>query len=264
MSRVVVVGSGQCGLICSALLSKASVDVTLVERLPDLGGQEPEADIGRVVTPVRKEGVRCEPGCVAVSWCDGELQTLGVDGAARRPFDALVVATGTRPATRGELGIGGARCAGVIPATVAVHLIASGVLPGYSPVVIGGGQMAAEMTDLLQRAGARRVTVVAPEGVLTEFPDGAEIHEGWMVKSIDGSLGRVSGVTLDAPGETLTCDAVILAHQRRPARNIEGAVFDGVGVVFCHSAVDPRRESDARQAAELAVAQVSELLREAR
>ena len=190
---------------------------------------------------------------------EGNLQTLGVDGAATRRVDALVVATGTRPATRGELGIVGDRCAGVVPGSVALHLIEAGVLPGRYPVILGGGQLASECADLLLRAGAARVTVVAPDGLHTSFPDGVETHPGWTITSIHGSA-RVSSVTLDSPGETLSCDAVILASERRPMRNIEGAVFDGPGVVFCHSTADPKQESDARQTAETAVAQVDELL----
>jgi pyruvate/2-oxoglutarate dehydrogenase complex dihydrolipoamide dehydrogenase (E3) component len=260
MSSAAVIGSGQCGLISAERLAREGVEVTLIERLPALGGQEPEADIGRLVNAVRDAGVRCEMGCVAVRFEDGDLQTLGVNGAARRHVDVLVTATGTRPATRGELGIAGARCAGVVAGSVAVHLTASGVLLGYDPVVLGGGQLASECADILLRAGARRVTVVAPNGLLTEFPKGVETHEGWMITHITGSLGRVSSVTLDSPGETLSCDAVILAHQRRPTRNIEGAAFDGEGIVFCYSSADPKREQDARQAAEAAVTQVSAIL----
>lgn len=264
MSSVVVVGSGQCGLICSRMLAEEGLRVTLIERLPDLGGQEPEADIGRLASALRKTGVACKPGYAAVRFAEGELHTLGVDGAVRFPVEALVVATGTRPATRGELGIAGSRCAGVVPGPVALHLTTSGVLLGYRPVILGGGQLAASCAELLLRGGARRVTVVAPSGLLTEFPDGVETHEGWMIRHVNGSLGRVSSVTLDAPGETLTCDAVVLAHQRHPARNIEGAAFGGKGVVFCHSTADPKEEADARRAAEGAVAEVAAIVTPAR
>jgi Pyridine nucleotide-disulphide oxidoreductase len=260
MSSVAVVGSGQSGLICAERLARQGVDVTLVERLPQLGGQEPEANIGRLVSAVHNARVRCDLGTMAVSFQDGKLQTLGIDGAATRRFDALVVATGTRPATRGELGIAGARCAGVVPGPVTLHLVESGVLLGRYPVILGGGQLASECAGLLLRAGALRVTVVAPDGLHTPFPDGVVAHQGWMITSIDGSLGRVASVTLDSPGETLSCDAVVLAFQRRATRNIEGAVFAGAGVVFCHSMADPRLESEARQNAEAAVVQVSELI----
>jgi thioredoxin reductase len=260
MSSVAVVGSGQTGLICAAELARQGIEVTLVERLPQLGGQEPEPDIARLVGAVHDAGVHCELGTMAVSFAEGQLQTLGVDGAAALRADVLLVATGTRPATRGELRIAGARCAGVVSGPVALHLTETGVLLGRSPVVLGGGQLASECVELLLRAGAQRVTVVAPDGLQTQFPNGAEIHEGWMVTSISGCLGRVTSVTVDSPGETISCDAVILAHQRRPTRNIEGAVFEGASVVFCHSIVDPKDEADARHAAEAAVAEVFEAL----
>jgi D-hydroxyproline dehydrogenase subunit alpha len=260
MSRVAVVGSGQTGLNCAERLARQGTAVTLFERLPALGGQEPESDIDRLVASAHAARVNCVLGTMAVSLADGKLQTLGVEGAAVHDIDALLVATGARPATRGELGIAGARCAGVVSGPVALHLIKAGVLIGRSPVVLGGGQLACECATLLIRAGSTRVTVVAPGGLLTEFPSGAEIHEGWMIKTISGSLGRVAGITVDSPGETLTCDAVILAHQRRPIRNIEGAVFEGEHVVFCHSTADPKSEADAREAAEIAVDEVREAL----
>jgi pyruvate/2-oxoglutarate dehydrogenase complex dihydrolipoamide dehydrogenase (E3) component len=259
VSRVAVVGSGQSGLICAERLARRGIDVLLVERLPALGGQEPEADIDRLVTAVRTAGVRCALATLAVQFQGGSLQTLGVDGAAKHPIDVLVVATGTRPASRAELGISGDRCAGVTPGPVALHLIAGGVLLGRRPVVLGGGQLASECAAFALRAGASRVTVVAPHGLHAEFPDGVETHPHWAIASIHGSP-RVSSVTLDSPGETLACDAVILASERRPVRNIEGAVFDGSGVVFCHSTADPKRESNARETAETAVARVGELL----
>jgi pyruvate/2-oxoglutarate dehydrogenase complex dihydrolipoamide dehydrogenase (E3) component len=259
MSSVAVVGSGQSGLICAERLAQRGIDVLLVERLPILGGQEPEADIDRLVGAAHASGVRCELGTMAVRFLEGDLQTLGIDGAATHHVDALVVATGTRPATRGELGIAGDRCAGVIPGPVALHLVEAGVLCGRYPVILGGGQLASECADLLLRAGATRVTVVAPDGLHTAFPAGVETHPHWAIASIHGSR-RVSSVTLDSPGETLACDAVILASERRPLRNIEGAVFDGPGVVFCHSTADPKQESNARQTAETAIAQVEELL----
>lgn len=259
MFSVAVVGSGQSGLICAERLAHRGIDVTLVERLPQLGGLQPEADIDHLVGAVRAAGIRCELGTMAVRFQDGNLQTLGIDGAATRRVDALVVTTGTRPATRAELGVAGDRCAGVLPGPVALHLIESGVLPGRYPIIVGGGQLAAECAVLLIRAGAVRVTVVAPDGLHARFPDGVETHAHWTITSIHGSR-RVSSVTLDSPGETLACDAVILASGRRPLRNIEGAVFEGPSVVFCHSTADPKREENALQTAQTAVAQVDEVL----
>ncbi len=259
--RVAVVGSGQCGLICATMLALRGVDVALCERLPQLGGQEPEPDVGHLIAEVHAAGVCCRPGTMAVSYLAGELATLGVDGADANAVDAIVVATGTRPATRAELGIAGDRCAGVLPAPVAFHLIRSGVLPGRSPVVLGGGEMAAESCDLLRRAGAQLVTVVAPNGLCCPFPAGVAVNEGWMITSINGGLGRVESVTVDVPGKTVISDAVILAHDPRPVRNIEGAVSEADGVVFCHSLAEPKRKSVARREAEEAAAEVMELLR---
>ena len=179
---------------------------------------------------------------MAVRYSDRQLQTLGVKGAATVRADALVVATGTRPATRGELRIAGARCAGVVSGPVALHLTVAGVLLGRSPVILGGGQLAAQCSGLMLHAGAQRVTVVAPEGLLTEFPSGVQIHEGWMITSISGSLGRVTSGCRRwiHPGETISCDAVILPFQRRPTRNIGGRRFRR-----CKRGVPSERRSEA-------------------
>lgn len=260
MSRVAVVGAGQSGLICAQRLASSGLQVSVIERLPALGGSEPEESTAGFARAARTAGARLEPGTTAVSFENGTLHTIGVGGAGTHVIDALVVATGTRPATRAELQIDGDRCAGVVPGSVAIHVTASGVLLGLNPVVVGGGQLASECAGRLMRAGARRVRVIAPDGLRTEFAAGAEVRCGCKVRTIRGRQ-RVCGVVLDCPGETLPCDAVILAHQRRPTRNIEGAIVDTPGVVFCHSSADPKLVADASHVAEAAANEVLKSLK---
>src|SRR5579864_9359188 len=139
VSRVVVVGGGQSGLHAAAMLG-AAAHVKLVERLPDAGGQEPERPhTDELAAGASRAGAVLKLATCAVSWSGAVLTTLGVEGASELEADALVIATGSRPATRGELGIGGDRCAGVLPVSAAVHLTRSGVLVGRRPAVLGGG-----------------------------------------------------------------------------------------------------------------------------
>jgi len=261
MSSVVVVGAGQCGLRVAARLVKIS-HVSVVERLPAPGGQEPERpQTDELSTAAGRAGASLLLGTCGVSW-DGEaLTTLGVDGAAKLAADALVVATGSRPATRGELGIGGDRCAGVLPVSAAVHLTESGVLLGRRPAVVGGGAEAAHCAQLLLAAGADSVTLVAPDGVTATMPVGVQVYTGWSVERVQGAA-RVDSVILSrgACRERFLADAVVLAVRRVPARNVEGAIFGGPRVVFCHGETDVKSAAGSEAAATAAAAAVHRLI----
>lgn len=263
MTAVAVVGAGRTGLLAAGALARAGAHVTVVERLPAPGGQEPERDTAtRLAEQARRAGARLVLGTLAVRWDPGRLHVLGVDGAARIDCAALAVTTGTRPATRGELGIAGDRCAGVVPGSAALHLTESGVLLGRRPIVIGGGSLAASCVHALTAAGADRVTVVAPDGVLDGGAAAAgSVFEGWSVESVLGSP-RVAAVTIarDGSRERLAGDALVLAHRRVPMRNVEGAVRPRAGVVFCHSSADPKSLEDAAVTADRGVGEVIEVL----
>ena len=68
---------------------------------------------------------------------------------------------------------------------------------------------------------------------------------------------RLDSLTLNGDGTTIRiqADALILAAERRPMRNIEGAIFDTPNVIYCQSRADPKTEADAR---DTAIAAVSE------
>ena len=194
-------------------------------------------------------------GTLAVQWAFGAVHTLGVGGAGMRPADVLVVATGTRPATRGELGIAGDRFAGILPGSAALHLTESGVLLGRRPVVLGGGSLAASCVHALGHAGADQITVVAPDGIVHPgIREADQVLSGWNVAAALGDP-RLDAVTLVAGTSRLqiTADALILAHRRVAMRNIEQATDPTPGVVFCHSRADPKSLDDARTMASRAV-----------
>lgn len=262
MPDVAVVGSGQSGLIVSRLLGDQSIRVALIERLPALGGQEPERPLtDQLAAEAAASGVVFQQGTVAVRWDGKTLVTLGVEGAACLRCDALVVATGTRPATRGELGIAGDRCAGIVPGSAAVHLTESGVLLGYRPAVVGGGQLAVRCVTLLRRAGAKDVTLIAPNGLNLEPVEATRVLRGWRVVSAHGS-SRLSMLIVERDGERdrISADALLLAAERVPMRNIEGAILEAPGVVFCHSRADPKDTDDSMAAAREAAATVAKIV----
>lgn len=252
-----VVGAGQSGLSAAAALAEAGVAVVLVERLPAPGGQEPDgAATDALIRRAAHAGVEMLLGTLAVEW-DGEaLSTLGVSGARRLTPAALIVATGTRPATRAELRIDGDRFAGVVPGSAALHLTEAGVLLGHRPVVVGAGSLAASVLAALRHAGAHFITLVAPDGVLDPGAREADaVLEGWTVDSAHGNP-RVEAVVISRAEsrERLATDALVLAHRRVPMRNIEGAIGEGSGIFFCQPQSDPKTLQSATAEAERAVA----------
>jgi NADPH-dependent 2,4-dienoyl-CoA reductase/sulfur reductase-like enzyme len=258
MARAAVVGAGQSGLIAARLLAEGGVETTMLERLPAPGGQEPEGAIEKdLAARAAQSGVTFRLGTCALRWNGSALATLGIDGADTLAVDALVIATGTRPATRGELGIAGDRCAGILPATAAVHLIEAGVLPGHRPVIYGGGAFAARSAVLLLEGGSRQVTIVTADPPVAALPVDVRLVTGWRIASANGRP-RLSTLTLErgAAREVIAADALVLAVGRIPMRNIEGAVSPQPAagpVVDCHSAADPKRVDDAERVAAAAV-----------
>lgn len=260
MNRIAVVGSGQTGLSAAIQLARRGVTTSLTERLPCAGGQEPEHPLtDRLTEEAEGLGVELRLATLAVSWNGRELTELGTDGWSRRPADGIVVATGSRPATRAELGIEGDRCAGVLPGSAAVHLSESGVLLGHRPVIVGSGQLARHLAPLLFAGGAASVLVVTEKSSVTGFAEGVSVVPRSTVIAANG-MPRINSVLLRGPGGTtrLAADALLLAGGRVPMRNIEGAVYVGPtteapGVAEAFSAADPKTWEDAKQTATRAV-----------
>jgi pyruvate/2-oxoglutarate dehydrogenase complex dihydrolipoamide dehydrogenase (E3) component len=274
MSSVVIAGSGQRGLACAAELAAAGLDVTVVERLPHPGGQEPERTAGRLARDARRAGARCVLGTLAVQYDGAAVDVLGVDGAGILPCDALIVATGSRPATRAELGITGDRCAGVVPGSAALHLTQAGVLLGHRPLIAGSGAFAIHCAQVQLAAGAAEVTMTLPVGTTVEgdVPAGVRLFAGYRVARVHGTA-RVEVAVLrrqveyshrDADGVLegagdhvrrgggafrIPVDALILAAEMRPMRNIEGAISERDGVFFCQPEGEDRSEQAALTAA---------------
>lgn len=261
MPEVVVVGAGITGLSCAADL-QGDADVTVVDRVPVAGGVHGwEAPETRELTAA--SGARMQLGATAVRWDGERLLVIDQDGAHLLHADALVIATGTRPLGRAELGIAGPRPAGIVAATVAVHLAENGLLVGRRPLVIGGGDWARRAAAGLLHAGASSVTVACPDGVLGGRPiGGGDIR----VRTLDGArpaavIGapRVAAVEL-ASGESVECDALVLAHGVVPLRNVDGTIWEGMRTVYAQPLADPATVAAARSAGSEAAHAVRSLL----
>jgi NADPH-dependent 2,4-dienoyl-CoA reductase/sulfur reductase-like enzyme len=210
---VAIVGAGVAGLAAAAALAPR-VRVTVFDRLPAVGGV-----LGYEHPLVERLSRECESAAVvfklattAVRWRDGALLAAGPEGIAWHPATRLVNAGGARPGTAAELRLAGSRLAGVLPATVALHLLEARVVLGRHVVVLGSGWWADIVARHLREQGASITSVVAP----------AE------ARSVDGS-GRVSSVTVTDGSltEQIACDAVVLAGDLKPLRNVDGAIFPG-------------------------------------
>jgi hypothetical protein len=201
-ARIAVAGAGEAGLACAlALASRASV--TVYER-----GDAPRT--------VADAGARIVNGTQAIRWLGDAVvacgRTTGTFAA-----DGLVVATGHRPLTRVECGIGGTRCGGVLAAPVARRLLADSVAIGREVVVLG--------REWWDDGDARTLAATGARSTLVD-----EVVE------IEG-MPRISAVTVRRDGrlDRVDCDALVLARGRVPHRTIDGAVPDAPGVVFAQA-----------------------------
>jgi hypothetical protein len=255
---VLVVGAGLTGLSCAADLA-ADTPVEVLDRIPVTGGVHGwrAAETVSVTRSARAAGAVLHLGVTAIRWEDGVLTGVGPEGVLRVAAEALVVAAGTRPLTRGELGLMGERPAGVVPAPAAYHLAENGLLVGRRPCVVGGGDWAARASHRLLDAGAREVTVVAPDGALRDLPAAVRLVEGVHPTGIEGGP-RVTA--LIAADDRIECDAVVLAHGVVPLRNVDGAVWDGRATVYAQPLADPASVASALEAGTRAAHEVRAVL----
>jgi D-hydroxyproline dehydrogenase subunit alpha len=263
MTDIAIAGSGLSGLACAATLA-GRTDCLVVERLPVVGGEEwANARIGELARRAMAGGARVVTGTQAIRW-DGERVTMVGQDSRVQTARVLVVATGHRPQTRGELSIGGDRCGGVLPGTVAMHLMDRGVTIGHRPLVVGEGSLALALArQLIQRGGEVHLALPSA-GVLSQrghdmFTDSVGVHRyiGAVPIWVSGE-NRVGSVRLrwgDGRVLDVVCDALILAHGRIPYRNVDGAIFDAPGVLFAQSGKEDLAMSErcGRDAAEAAL-----------
>ena len=252
--RIIVVGAGITGLAAAADLAERA-DVRVLERLPAPGGtwEFDHPGVRALIDQCRSRGVRVECGDTALRWVDRRLLVIGPGRREWLPADHLVFAGGVRPATPAELPLFGSRTAGVFAATVAHHLLQAHIPLGRRIALCGTGFWADITTAHLPRG--TEVTVVgdgpaptAPAGVSqTQWPD----HRAVEIIGDD----RVTGLVTEAGGHrrTLACEAVVLAGDLRPLRNVDGAIVDGPDVTYVQPTAPALTANDAVEYARKAV-----------
>ena len=134
--RIAVVGAGPSGLGCANELAR-NHDVILIDRLPVVGGESGwrETSVLQYASKAHELGILFELGSMAIRWDGVNLLIVGPLGTKEISADHLFFAGGVRPATSAEIGISGDRPAGVIPASVALHLLESEVLLWKNTIV---------------------------------------------------------------------------------------------------------------------------------
>lgn len=237
-ARFLVVGAGPTGLGCATALAEHA-PVTVVERIPVTGGTAgwDDPDIVTVTRAARQAEVRLLLGETALRWDGSHLLVAGPGTIRRLPGTHLFFAGGLRPATAANLAIDGDRPAGVVPATVAEHLLHAGVKLWSTAVVIGDGPWAHPVGLACRKLGTRVVAVA--ENDQAAPPIWADEHHPRPDTITVVGRDRVGAVRLRTPAGALdvACDAVILAAAPRPNRNVGGALLDGdAGVTFLQPA----------------------------
>lgn len=244
---VIVVGAGAAGLGAASALAERG-PVTVVDRIPVAGGTAhyERTDVRAWVATATRAGTRFLLGATAVRWQDRRLLICAPGDIRWRPASLLVYAGGLRPATPAELGLGGDRPAGVLPVSVAKHLLEASATLWRRVAILGEGPGAADAAALIVAGGG----AVLPVGHDPRRAADGEVP----VVSIVGRE-RVSGLRVERNGtsELIACDAVLLAADARPVRNVDGAIADDAeGVAYLQDLPGCTFEQTARRAQALA------------
>jgi flavin-dependent dehydrogenase len=220
---VAVVGAGPSGLGCAIELA-AQVPVILVDRIPVLGGTAgwDRSEVRSYGQRLAALGVETYLGHTAIRWSGERLLVVGPGTCRSVSVRQLFLAAGLRPATVAELQVTGDRPAGVLPATVAEHLLEAGLPLWQTVVIVGQGAWATRVADQAASLGSR---VVALGNTALRADEYLDRPDHWSIVGRDRPAGSAS---VEVP-----CDAVVLAADPVPNRNVDGAVLAGSpGVTF--------------------------------
>jgi hypothetical protein len=248
-----VVGAGPSGLGFATELARQA-GVVLIDRLPVTGGAAgwAGADVREFTAEAVRQGVRLRLGESALRWEQGVLLVAGPGRSEKIAGRHLLFCGGLRPATAAGLNLAGDRPAGVLAGIVAEHLLAAGVRLWGTAVVLGDGPWARPVAERARALGTR-VTAVTDRG------DWGDERFGWPERLTVIGRDRVTHLRLHTSQAVtdVPCDAVVLAADPAPNRNVEGALLEGAPAVTFHQ---PLRPHAAAQRYELAVRAAQSLI----
>jgi hypothetical protein len=231
-----VVGAGPSGLGCAVELAP-HVPVVLIDRLPVFGGAAgwDRPEIREHAAAAAALDVKPLLGQTAIRWSGQRLLVLGPGSCRWVAARHLFMAGGLRPATAADLGMTGDRPAGVVAATVAEHLLDTGVALWRTVVIVGEGPWAPRVAARARALGSRIIALGSTAGWADErfdWPHRCSIVGRERVQALRLDYGVTSAASVD-----VACDAVVLAAGPVPNRNVDGAVRPGSpGVTFVQPA----------------------------
>jgi NADPH-dependent 2,4-dienoyl-CoA reductase/sulfur reductase-like enzyme len=185
--RMVVVGGDAAGLSAAAqarrLRDAAELDIVVFEQGPDasysacgipywIGDLVPDRDrlIARTPAEFAGKDITVHTG-TRVEEIDLDEGAVGVAGGKRVGYDALVVATGGRPARPDVPGLDGAGVHGVHRLTDGADIRAAISAGAKRAVVLGGGYIGLEMAEVLQTRGLEVTVVLADPLPMAQLDD---------------------------------------------------------------------------------------------
>lgn len=191
---VVIVGAGPAGYAAALAARRAGAATLLLDMAAGPGGALTAMGLRLGDdAELAAAGVPRSYGTTLIEVVAGlELRLISPQRVWRAGARALVLASGGREQTRGNLLLPGTRPAGVLTAGAALRLLATtGRLPGRRAIIAGAGRWADIAGRMLERAGAVIVARVSEVG------------------RIDGWPRVTSAVLVDGP--QLECDLLVLA-----------------------------------------------------
>lgn len=204
---VAVVGAGPAGAQAALDLRKKGYKVTIFEKLPVLGGM---LRVGIPEYRLPRHIIDMEYGYLEKLGVEFRLNTeVGRDISfddLRNQFNAVLIAIGSHKSIM--IPIPGIDLDGVIPAVDFLRTVSMTRKYdiGKRVAVIGGGNVAIDVTRSLRRVGVEEVSLFCLEG-RAEMPahdweiseaeeEGVSINSGWGPEEILGKDGKVSGLFL--------------------------------------------------------------------
>ncbi len=275
---VLVVGGGAAGVAAATAASECGAKTLLVEREEYLGGVLPqcihdgfgmylygESLTGpqyneRWLQRLEQSGANwaCQTSVTQLQpHAGGGFEARAVGCALGGPRVVLarsvVVASGCREVTRGQLRIPGTRPEGVYTAGTAQFMVnIQHKLPGDKVVILGGGDIGLIMARRMTLSGAQVRMVVAKEatGLVRNHrrcidPYGIPTRYGWGVASIHG-YGHLKGVMVAPFGEDgrldmtrreyVRCNTLLISCGLVPERELFAGVQSEPGLFVCGNA----------------------------
>ena len=249
--ELVVVGAGPAGMAAALEAQKQGVSsVLLVDRNSFLGGILPQCihdGFGltefrasltgpeyatRYAEFLQREGIECLRDTTVVNIEKGKHHTVTLSGPvcgfAKITTDAVIIATGCRERTIGQMRIPGSRPAGVYTAGAVQYMMnRQNFLPGKSAVILGTGDVGLIMARRLTLEGVNVKLIVGkdPGCLLRNYITCVRDFEipfklGYTVISTHGHK-RLKGVTVapispdgvidESQKEYIPCDTVVVA-----------------------------------------------------